>query len=433
VKELSEIEVTVLDKGLFVPIARRIARDVKRVNYWSPHERAFETCKDQIGDGFPELTRLESEWDREEETDLWVCPDIGLSGIQRKLLRDGRIVWGARAGDSLEILRGKFLNVLQNETELPVPRCVPIYGITDLREHLKKREDKWIKISRYRGDWETLHWRSWDEDENTLDHYAVKFGPYREQVVFYVFDPIETKIEDGYDGYNIDGNWPSLCVHGMEAKDKAFLGAVQKFEDLPKELSVVNEAFGPVLAKYGYRSFFSSEVRITEEGESYFTDPTCRAGSPPSQVMAELFANFSDIIWQGANGNLIDPEPAAKIGVQGLIKLKGDRTTWSAMNLPEELDRWIKCGNCVREGGKLWFPPDDSNDSDVGWLVAIGDTIEQAIGELKNHAAMLPDGASCEFSELSDLLKQIKEAEDSGMQFTEQTIPEPEIVLGGDD
>lgn len=428
-KDVSEIEVTVLDKGLFLPIARRLARDVKRVNYWSPHERAFPTVKEQIGDGFEDIVRLESEWDREDQTDLWVCPDIGLSGIQTKLLRDGRVVWGARKGDSLEVQRGKFLKVLANDTDLPVPEYKAITGMTKLREHLKDEEDKWIKISKFRGDWETMHWRSWDEDENTLDHYAVKFGPYREKVIFYVFDPIETQNEDGYDGYNIDGEWPSVCVHGMEAKDKAYIGTIQKFEDLPKELSKVNDAFGPILGNYGYRSFFSTEVRITEDGESYFTDPTCRAGSPPSQVMSELFENYSDIVWQGANGNLIDPVPAAKFGIQGLLKLKGDRSGWSGMELPDELDQWIKCGGCVKEGGKLWFPPDDSNSNDVGWLVAVGDTIEETIETLRTYGDALPDGASCEFSALADLLKQIKDAEAEGMTFTDQEVPEPSIII----
>lgn len=428
-KDVSEIEVTVLDKGLFLPVARRLARDVKRVNYWSPHERAFPTVKDQIGDGFDDIFRLESEWDREEQTDLWVCPDIGLSGMQMKLVRDGRVVWGARRGDSLEVMRGKFLNVLESQTDLPVPEYEVVTGITKLREYLKDEEDKWIKISKFRGDWETMHWRSWDEDETTLDRYAVKFGPYRDKVLFYVFNPIETQNEDGYDGYNIDGQWPSVCVHGMEAKDKAYIGTIQKFEDLPKELSKVNDAFGPILGGYNYRSFFSTEVRITEEGDSYFTDPTCRCGSPPSQVMTELFENYSEIVWQGANGTLIDPVPAAKFGIQGLLKVSGDRTNWTSMKLPDELDQWIKCGNCIKEGGKLWFTPDEENCKDVGWVVAVGDTIEETIEALREHSEAIPDGASCEFSALADLLKQIKDAEKEGMEFTDQPVPEPSTII----
>jgi hypothetical protein len=167
---------------------------------------------------------------------------------------------------------------------------------------LHDKEDRWIKISRFRGDFETLHWRSWDEDSNRLDAFAVKFGPFREQINFYVFEPIDTDIEDGCDTWCIDGAYPELVIHGMEAKDKAYIGTWQKYSDLPEPLRRVGDAFSPILAGFDYRSFFSTEVRITEDGEPYFIDPTCRAGSPPSQVMTEMIANYSEIIWGGANG-----------------------------------------------------------------------------------------------------------------------------------
>lgn len=319
--ELSSKTCCVIDNGLFLPVARRLARDFKQVFYYAPCERSFPTVAQcMIGDGFPDIERVTSPWGIKNEVDLWVFPDVGFGELQMELVEQGKLVWGSRKADEIEISRGKFLTELF-ETGLPMPNYRKIRGLTALREHLKEQQDKYVKISRFRGDMETLHFRSWGEDEPTLDAIAVKFGPLKEQIPFYVFDAIDTDIEDGVDAYCIDGQFPSLCIHGMEAKDKAFLGAIQQFDDLPKEVRVVNEEFGPVLAKYGYRGFFSTEVRITKDGESYFIDPTCRAGSPPSQCMAELFSNFSSIVWEGAHGNLIDPDPYAKFGVQGLVSV----------------------------------------------------------------------------------------------------------------
>lgn len=425
----SEITCVVADHGLFLPVARRLARDFKKVFYWTPHEKAFPSVQDMIGDGFPDIERVDSVWEVKDECQLFVFPDVGFSPMQKELLSQGKSVWGARDADRLEISRGKFLKALA-ATYLPVPVFDAIRGMTALRDHLEPLDDKYVKISRFRGDCETFHYRDWGSDEATLDALAVKLGPWKEEIVFYVLDPIETDIEDGCDAYCIDGKWPSLVIHGMEMKDKAYIGTFQKFDDLPDEVRVVNEAFAPILAQYQYRSFFSTEVRITKDGESYFIDPTCRAGSPPSQIMCEMIGNLGEIIWSGANGELVEPEPVSKFGVQALICAKGDKTAWRTIEFPDELDQWVKFGNCCKIKGRLCFPPDAGRDgNEIGWLVGIGDTMDDAINSLKEHSEELPDGVTCDYSVLADLLKEINEAEGKGMEFSEQPIPEPSSIL----
>lgn len=428
-KSVSEVTAIVVDHGIFLPIARRLGREFKKVYYFTQHERAFPTVRDCIGDGFEDVERVDSVWDVKEQCDLFVFPDIGFSSLQRELLAQGKIVWGARDADSIEISRGKFLRSLM-ETSLPVAPYHKIIGMSSLRDHLQDKTDKWIKISKYRGDWETMHFRDMAQDEMELDARAVILGPWKELIPFYVFDEIETTIEDGCDTYCIDGAFPSLVIHGMEAKDKAYLGTFQKLADLPEEVRCVTDAFGPILAGYGYRSLFSAEVRITEKGESYFIDPTLRAGSPPSQVMCEMIGNLGEIFWHGAQGELIDPVPEAKFGVQALVSIKGDRMAWGAMEVSEELDRWLKCGFCSRIGSRIVFPPDkDSPSGDVGWLVGIGDTMEQAINHLRKNTDALPCGCSCQFTSLTELLQEVHEAEDKGMEFTDQEVPDPESVV----
>lgn len=426
---MSTLHYRVCDKGLFLAIARRLARDGAKVSYWSPAEKAFPTIRDQIGDGFPDIQRVNSIWDDKNTVDCWVFPDVGLSAEQEELLSQGCNVWGAREASQLEIYRGKFLEALAS-TDLPIPDYVKVVGITELRNHLRDVEDRWIKISRFRGDFETFHWRSWEEDETTLDYYALKFGPFREAVTFYIFSPIESENEDGCDTWCIDGAYPKLVLHGMEAKDKGYLCTFQPFADLPPEVRKVSEAFAPVLRRYGYRSFFSTEVRITKDGESFFIDPTCRAGSPPSQVMTEMLDNFPEIIMEGARGNLVEPYPAAKFGVQCVVNVKGELGQWKTLQVGYELDRWLKCGNAMMHNGCIVFPPDpEQNYQQSCWLVGIGDTLEEAIKHLTLNAAMLPDGASCDVSPLADLLVQVQKAEADGMKFTPDKVPGPEIVL----
>lgn len=428
-KSVADLHVRVIDKGLFLPIARRLAKEVAKVTFWTPWDKAFPTVKDMIGDGFDDVERVNSEWEDKNTVDLWVFADVGFSDMQKELISQGKIVWGARDADALELLRGKFLKSLI-PTNLPQPSYEAVVGMEALRKHLRDKEQKWIKISKFRGDWETLHFRDWRQDEAELDARAVRLGPWKEVITYYVFDEIKTDIEDGCDTWCIDGQFPSVVIHGMEAKDKAYLGTFQKYADLPKEVRVVSDEYGPILGGYGYRSFFSTEVRITEDGRSYFIDPTLRAGSPPSQVMTEMIGNYADIIWRGAQGEVVDPEPANKFGVQALLSLPKGRSTWNTIEFPDELDQWVKCGNCMKIAGRLCFPPDpEEPGGPIGWLIGVGDSPQAAIEHLKRNVEELPQGVCCEFSHIADLIKEVDEAESKGMEFTEQVMPEPEIVL----
>lgn len=209
--------------------------------------------------------------------------------------------------------------------------------------------------------------------------------------------------------------------------NSAYLGTMAKLSDIPEEVRRAAEAFAPVLGEFGYRGFFSTEVRIAGD-KSYFTDPTLRAGSPPSQVLTELFANLGEIIWAGANGECIDPEPAAKFGAQVLLKAGGSRDAWSVVSIPDKIKQWVKCGGSCQVDGRIGIPPDEANGSDIGWLVAIGDTITGLIETLQEHAKALPDGITCDLTSLAELIEEIHEAEAQGMEFTDQRVPEPAIV-----
>lgn len=426
----SEITVCVVDHGRFLHVARRLGRDFRKVYYYTPTERDCPLIREAcIGVGFPEIERIKSLPKAKRECGLFVFPDIGFEDEQRELITDGFFVWGCRDAGLLESNRGKFLEALKT-TSLPMPKYEEILGLTNLRSFLEDKEDKYIKIDKFRGDWETLHWTNWREMEGTLDSYAVRFGPIKDGITFYVFDAIETMIEDGIDTYCIDGQWPETVLKGMEQKDKAYLGTIQKFADVPKEVRVVNEAFGPILETYGYRGLFSTEVRITEDGQSFFIDPTCRAGSPPSQSQAELFGNYSQIVLDGAQGKITEPEPTAQFGVQAALAIDGDRSDWNVVEFPPELDQWVKCGFCLLDNGRTCFPPiTEYNTSELGYLCATGNTIKEAIEQLRKHQDMLPSGVRCEFSSLADILKEVHEAEKEGMEFTPQEVPQPAIVL----
>lgn len=427
-KPLSESTACVCDKGLFHHIGRRLARDCKTVYYWSPWEKDFPTLRDaNLGGGWEGVERIDDFWPLKDEIDFWVFPDCGFAGLQAELKSQGFAVWGANGGDEIETKRGKFLKVL-DEIGLQVPAHDVVTGMENLREYLRDKEDKWIKTSLYRGDGETFHWRSWDLDEPTLTFRENQIGPCCQDMKFYVFDPISTEIEDGVDTYFVDGKFPQRVIHGFESKDKAYAATFCDFQDLPEPVLKSVEAIAPVLADYNYAGFFSAEIRIKSPDDFYFTDPTCRAASPASQVMTELIENFSEVVQAGAHGELLEPVEAAKFGMQCLVTMKREPGQWGTTMIPDEIDQWFKPISAMKTSSGIvcWSP---ENENSAGWLVAIGDTLEETLETLKERVAMLPDGLSSDLAPMAELLEEIKASESMGMEFTPQPIPEPGSVL----
>jgi hypothetical protein len=426
-KPTSEVVACVVDKGLFLPIAQKLGEQFKKVYYWTPWDDCMPKLeRGVIGDGFSTIERVKDIWTIKDKCDLFVFCDVGFSGLQKELISQGFPVWGHHGADELETQRGLFLEQLK-ELGMLVPKYEKVVGLTALREHLRDEEDKWIKVSRWRGDWETLHWRDWEHDESTLDGYAYRFGPLKDSIIFYVFDSIETDIEDGIDAYCIDGQFPQTVIHGLEWKDRSYLCSIQPMRDVDERVTLVPEKFGPVFRDYGYRGFFSCEVRI-KDNNSYFIDPTCRAGSPPSQVMIELIGNLGDVVWQGANGVLVEMEPTAQFGVQALIKTDRDPCDWEVIDVPNSIKQWTKFGFACEVNGKICIPPHPLGGM-LGWLVATGDSIEEAIDNLKEYRQELPDGLECDVDSIANLLKEAETAKEEGIEFTDGKLPKPEIVL----
>lgn len=427
-KDVSQATALVIDHGLFISTARRLAKEFKRVLYYRPAEDGFPRINDCIiGSGFPDIEKCEDIWKVKDDVDCFVFPDIGFSGLQLELEKQGFPVWGSRNADSLEIYRQKFHRILK-ETGLPVPKFVVIKGCAKLREHLKDQEDKYLKISQFRGSMETTHWRSWDLDEGFLDLLACRFGASKELIPFMVFDKLDTEIEIGSDTYSVDGAWPSLMLNGLEHKDKGYIGAVTKKEDMPDVLTEVLDAFGPILAKYRCRNQWSTEVRVVD-GKGYFTDPTPRGGLPSTASQLAAWKNFGDIVWRGAHGELVDPEPSCKYTAECMISGKSKKEQWPVVELPKELEDWTAFGNCCMIDGRIVFPADDSHGDDLGWLVATGDTLEELIDNLKGHADILPDGLDADTDSLVDLLKEAHTAKKEGVEFGGQKLPEPAEAL----
>lgn len=419
----------VVDHGLFVELALRLSRDFSRVLYHTPWSRGFPVLNDCIiGDGFDEIERCDDIFDHLNEIDLFVFPDIQDSGLQLHLEEMGKPVWGSRKGDSLELGRTKFLETLR-DLNLPVPGYMNVRGMAELRKVLKDRHDKYIKLSRFRGSMETWHHVNYALSEPMLDSLALRFGAAQNHVPFLVCDPVETDLEVGYDGYCVDGEFPKLAVQGYEVKDKAYIASVQKYEDLPKEITIINEAFRPILRGFRYRNFLSTEIRV-KDGQSFFIDPCCRCPSPATEAQLELYENLGEIIWNGSQGVLSEPELTGQFAVEAMIYHTDDAEHWRTLEIPDPVRQWVKLHKVCKMDGRYHIPPMEPHHEEIGAVVGIGDTIEDAIEHLKTVAEALKDQpVSIKTDALYDAIKEVHSAEEKGIEFTEEQVPEPEIVM----
>jgi hypothetical protein len=428
-KDTADVVACVIDFGMFQPVAQKLAEHFKKVYYSTPTEKGFQEIGDFcLGYGVENIIRVDDYEEPSvfEEIDLFVFPYILYGGKQLLYESMGKAVWGARQADELEREKGTFYKML-DEIGLEVPPHETIRGLTNLRLYLKEHENVFVKFSNYRGTMDTWKHRTYQQSLSYLDLLACKLGPFQERIKFYVLHEIKTDIEGGIDTYCIDGRWPNEAILGYEKKNETYLAVVKPFDKLPKIYTGVNEALSPVLADYRYRQFFSTEIRVKDD-VPYFIDPTCRTASPAGEEMLDLFANLGDIFWRGAQGELVQPEITYRFAGEAYMHWQGEKQEWKCLVVPEEFRGRVKIYGSAFVDGAFWWPPED--EEVIGCIVGLGDTPTEVIDSIKESVEALGDApVTVKVESFADLIKEIEKAEEQGIPFSDEPLPEPEALI----
>ena len=429
-KEVSEITACVVDYGSFISLADKLSETYRRVYYYSPFEQEYQGVKTSvIGVGLNRVQRLDEFMDPAilKDIDLFIFPDIGYGGLQRYLRSIGKLVWGSMGASDLELYRTYFLKVL-DDLGLPIIHSVKITGLTKLADHLKTVKNKWVKINRFREDMETWHHLDYLHSQRELERLALKFGPTKEYAVFVVQDDIGDAREIGYDGLTVDGQYPALSYSGYEKKNELYLGSLLKNTNLPEPVRLVNEAMSPLLREYAYRNFIATELRV-KDGVPYFIDSTARMAGQTMEHQTETCCNLPEVVLYGANGELLEPRFTHKYAAEATLHYTaGIGDDWKTIRVPETVRPWTKLYHYCQLDEACHFPP--YKNDEVGVLCGVGDSVEESIEALKeNFKAYKDEPLSIKIEGFADLLVEIKKAEDEDMEFTDQPLPSPEIVL----
>ena len=132
----------------------------------------------------------------------------------------------------------------------------------------------------------------------------------------------------------------------------------------------------------------------------------------------ELFENWAEIVWEGAAGRLVQPEPKAKYGVEIMIHSQWADRNWQAVEFPDELKQWVKLRNVCRLGSNYYAVPQTVGLPEIGAVVAVGDSLAQttrtAIERCQQVKGYYID---CKVYGLDKTLKDIKAAQQQGIDF----------------
>lgn len=410
-KRYADKTVLVTCSPLFISLAERLERDFGTVLLNVPYSGTFPTMNQgRVGEGIPGVQKVESVFGKHfDKVDLFVFPDIMHSALQVQLELMGKRVWGARLGEELEQARELCKKLMEKEG-LPTATWKMIKGMDALRTHLATHKDQHVKINKWRGLTETWFSPTLEASEPKLMDLEHELGAFADDCPFIVEEDLPDKVEIGTDVYCIDGDYPKNTLIGIEVKDLGYCAQFVEWAKIPEPLRRWNEVMAPYFEGYGYRGFLSCEIRVGKDKVPYQIDACCRAGSPPSELYQEFYVNIAEILWEGADGKMIEPEPIAKFGAQIVLKSTWANGHLQPVSFPPKYARNVKLFDyVVKEDGRRFVLPLEKDVTEIGAVVGWGDTMEAAI-EMVREAGEAVEGFGIKFA-IGPVEKAVEEME----------------------
>jgi hypothetical protein len=387
VKMKTEQSVCIIDNvgGSYVSIARELTKYFGKVFYHSVNKNPFPMYSaDNTGIGYDGVENIIDFWSNIDQIDIFIFPDIYFKDWGNHLRKMGKKVWGGCQSEDLETDRKLFKTELES-VGLPTIPTTYITGITNLINYLKTKEDKWIKISYYRGNMETYHHINMNQSSVWLENLKISLGPLGEEIEFVVEDSLDCIVETGSDGWTINGEMCNNQIWGIETKDCGYIGTHTTKDLMPKPVIEVNNKFSSVLKKYNHTGFYSNEIRVGKDGNNYFTDPCMRAGSPPSNTYLSMINNWDEIIINGCNGEIVEPTYAGKYGCEVILKSTYCFNNFMAINIPAEYKDNIRLKGSFRYKDLDYIIPFDQvgikEMKEFGSIVVIGDNVDEILSK----------------------------------------------------
>lgn len=416
--DLSTKSVCIVDNGIFSELATTLAESFGKVYYTSPWVSDFPSShKTELAEGFAEFDRVPDIWELIDDVDLFVFPDLYNGPLQMYLAEQGKRVFGSRNGDELENYRGEAKELFA-ELDIPQGKYEICNGIDDLRAYLKRKGSTkvWVKINLTRRDTETFPCVGYELVKNRLDQLEADLGPMVKNMPFLVEDDLLGTLDVAIDTFCVDGQYPNTVVLGTEVKGEAYLGCKKQWDDIPLRLTSIYDKLSSTLEKFQYRCFLSLESRC-RDNMVWLCDPCCRAGSPPLELQLNWVTNLAEVLWEAADGNIVEPKYDGKYGFELIIHSDWAPKHPLKLEFPEKYRNQLKFRYASQFKDGLWIMPQDGGPR-IAAAVASGNDIEACFEECKEIAGSL-NGIQVEtFTRaMVDLRENLKKLSSWGISF----------------
>lgn len=384
---LKDKTILVWDFGSFTYIAEKFAQDYGRVLYYAPFDESFpKHNKFVIGKGLKNVEKVESFWDHYHDIDIWYFSDLYQGQFQSWLKEQGKIVFGSGMGSEMELYRD-LMKQHQKELGLELNDYKVIQGLDSLREYLKDNDDKYVKSNMLRGSMETWHHDTYKLSIPILDEMQHSFGIFKNDQVFIVETPIRDAVEYGYDGFCVNGKYPSKTMFGIEVKDSAYCTVFTDYSKLPNPIKDTNDKLSDTFKNYNYTGWYSNEMRSFSRDKGILTDITCRNAEPPTSLAIEMLEDYSMYVWQVANEIVPDVKSKFKYGAQIIIKSVWAKEEPQAIYFPSQYKDYVKIKNLVIQDDIYYYVPQEGvKMEEIGAVIGMGNTLKDAIKQAKDIA-----------------------------------------------
>lgn len=368
----------IVDNGMYTSLAARMARDGE-VAYFSTWLNAFPQSRELApATGLKNVERVDDpiQFMLDGKASHLIVPYLYLNGIERLGRAMDIPTFGCGEGNRLETDRA-FLTDWLAENGLDTIETVEAEGIDALESYLRKHEDKYVKVSVFRGDMESFHHVKWDSTEVWFNDLKQRLGPLGQKIRFLAQDPIPEATEVGIDTIFHHGEFGTPALIGVERKDAAYFG--RAIGHIPEPFAPITRALSTYFKKHDYNCFFSNEMRINQQG-IFMTDATCRIPSPPGGVMINACRNLSDVILKGDEPDYGDANYFCEI----VLKSDWVRENFLQVTVPDEI-RYAFHNYCKIDK-KIWIIPHDSHYVEFGSALGWGKTADAAISMCEESA-----------------------------------------------
>ncbi len=131
-----------------------------------------------------------------------------------------------------------------------------------------------------------------------------------------------------------------------------------------------------------------------------------------------MVGNLGEIIWEGSQGNLVEVKPTAKYAALAVLNSPWALKHWTPVEIPASIKQWVKIKNLTVIDGKSYYAPGRSEMAEIGVVVGLGDTLDEAIGLCEERGAMVNGYAiTCQTDSLRESGESVEEAKALGIPF----------------